>query len=314
VSQGAGLRLLCATAHPDDECLGLGGTIARYAAEGVEVALVVGTRGERGRFGDGSEPHPGPERMGEIREGELRAAADVLGVRHVRFLGYLDGELDRADPREAVCRVAGIIRELRPHVVVTFDPYGGYGHPDHIAVSQLATAAVVRAASAAVVQAASAAVVQAASAAGVQAASAAGRAERAPGSGASATAGAATAAGAAGEPHVVQKLYYMAWTERVWSHYQRIFKVLRTTLGEQVRSSVAWPDWSVTTTADAHDHWETVWAAVQCHRTQMAQYGALERLTPEDHRGLWGPQECYRVFSLVNGGRERESDLFEGLR
>jgi hypothetical protein len=46
----------------------------------------------------------------------------------------------------------------------------------------------------------------------------------------------------------------------------------------------------------------------------MAQYGALERLTPEDHRGLWGPQECYRVFSLVNGGRERESDLFEGLR
>ena len=290
MSQGAGLRLLCATAHPDDECLGLGGTIARYAAEGVEVALVVGTRGERGRFGDGSEPHPGPERMGEIREGELRAAADVLGVRHVRFLGYLDGELDRADPREAVCRVAGIIRELRPHVVVTFDPYGGYGHPDHIAVSQLATAAVV------------------------QAASAAGRAERAPTSGASATAGAATAADAAGEPHVVQKLYYMAWTERVWSHYQRIFKVLRTTLGEQVRSSVAWPDWSVTTTADAHDHWETVWAAVQCHRTQMAQYGALERLTPEDHRGLWGPQECYRVFSLVNGGRERESDLFEGLR
>jgi LmbE family N-acetylglucosaminyl deacetylase len=309
VSQGAGLRLLCATAHPDDECLGLGGIIARYAAEGVEVALVVGTRGERGRFGDGSEPHPGPERMGEIREAELRAAADVLGVRHVRFLGYLDGELDRADPREAVCRVAGIIRELRPHVVVTFDPYGGYGHPDHIAVSQLATAAVVRAASAAV----------------VQAASAAGRAERAPGAGASATAGgattgaataagAATTAAAAGEPHVVQKLYYMAWTERVWSHYQRIFKVLRTTLGEQVRSSVAWPDWSVTTTADAHDHWETVWAAVQCHRTQMAQYGALERLTPEDHRGLWGPQECYRVFSLVNGGRERESDLFEGLR
>jgi len=274
VSEGACLRLLCATAHPDDECLGLGGLIARYAAEGVEVSLVVGTRGERGRYGDGSQPHPGPERMGEIREGELRAAADVLGVRHVRFLGYLDGELDRAEPSEAVDRIAAAIRELRPHVVVTFDPYGGYGHPDHIAVSQLATAAVVRAASAA----------RAMSATGEH------------------------------EPHVVQKLYYMAWTERVWSHYQGVFKVLRSKVGEQVRSSVAWPDWSVTTTADAHDHWETVWKAVRCHQTQMAQYGALEDLTPEDHRGLWGPQEYYRVFSLVNGGRARERDLFEGIR
>jgi len=274
VSEGANLRLLCATAHPDDECLGLGGLIARYAAEGVEVSLVVGTRGERGRYGDGSQPHPGPERMGEIREGELRTAADVLGVRHVRFLGYLDGELDRAEPSEAIHRIAAAIRELRPHVVVTFDPFGGYGHPDHIAVSQLATAAVVRAASA----------------------------------------GRAMSATGEREPHVVQKLYYMAWTERVWSHYQGVFKVLRSTVGEQVRSSVPWPHWSVTTTADAHDHWETVWKAVRCHETQMAQYGALEDLTPEDHRGLWGPQEYYRVFSLVNGGRARERDLFEGIR
>nr|NIY11953.1 hypothetical protein [Gemmatimonadota bacterium] len=132
-----GLRLMCVTAHPDDESLGFGGTLARYAAEGVETSLVVGTRGERGRFGDGSEPHPGPERLGEIREQELRAAAAVLGVRHVRFLGYRDSELDQADAVEAAGRIASHIRELRPQVVVTFDPFGAYGHPDHIAISQL---------------------------------------------------------------------------------------------------------------------------------------------------------------------------------
>lgn len=267
----ADLRLMCVTAHPDDESLGFGGTLARYAAEGVEVSLVVATRGERGRYGDGSEPHPGAEELGRIREGELRAACDALGVRHLRFLDYLDSEVDQVDPEEATGRVASHIRELRPHVVVTFDPYGAYGHPDHIAVSQLALGALVRAASPEAFES--------------------GR-----------------------EPHQVQKLYYVAWTERVWERYHQAFKKLQTTVDGAVRSSVAWPDWSVTTTTDAHDHWETVWRAVQCHQTQMAQYGPLDRLTSEDHRALWGPQEYYRAFSLVNGGRGRERDVFEGLR
>ena len=147
MSQVPGLRLMCLSAHPDDESLGFGGTIARYASEGVEISLLVGTRGERGRFGDGSEPHPGPEALGEIREAETRAAARVLGVEHVRFLDYVDAELDRAPPREAAERVASVLRELRPEVVLTFDPFGGYGHPDHIAIAQYATAGIVLAAS-----------------------------------------------------------------------------------------------------------------------------------------------------------------------
>jgi LmbE family N-acetylglucosaminyl deacetylase len=265
------LRLMCVTAHPDDESLGFGGTIARYAAEGAQVSLVVATRGERGRFGDGSSPHPGPGKLGEIREGEVRAAAEVLGVRDVTFLDYLDAELDRADPVEAARRVAAAIRRLRPHVVVTFDPFGAYGHPDHIAISQYTLAGVVRAAT-----------------------------ESNPEDGF--------------EPYQVQKLYYLAWTDRVWAHYQKVFKVLQMTVGDVVRGSVSWPEWSVSATTDAHDHWQTVWAAVQCHGSQIAQYGRLSGLTPDDHRGLWGPQEFYRVFSLVNGGRQRENDLFEGLR
>lgn len=283
---GDGLRLMCVTAHPDDESLGFGGTLARYASEGVEVSLVVATRGQSGRYGDGSEPHPGPERLGEIREEELRAAAEILGVRHVRFLGYRDAGLADADPLEASARIACHIRELGPQVVITFDPFGGYGHPDHIAISQLAAAAIVLAA-------------------------APGPVAWGPDEGGGEVDELRVAEPA---PHQVRKLYYAAWTERVWDEYQKTFKKLRTTVGEQVRSSVAWPDWSVTTTTDAHEHWETVWAAVQCHRTQMAQYGALTGLTPEDHRAIWGPQEFYRVFSLVNGGRARERDLFEGLR
>jgi LmbE family N-acetylglucosaminyl deacetylase len=139
------LRLMAIVAHPDDESLGLGGALARYAAEGVETVLVTATRGERGRFFT-NEDRPSDEKVGAVREAELRAAARELGVRRVELLGYIDGELDRAEPREAIGRIVRHIREARPQVVVTFDPFGAYGHPDHVAVSQLAAGAVVAAA------------------------------------------------------------------------------------------------------------------------------------------------------------------------
>jgi LmbE family N-acetylglucosaminyl deacetylase len=138
-------RLMAVLAHPDDESLGLGGMLARVASEGVGTYVLTATRGERGRFGDG-EPHPGPEALGRIREAELRAAARELGVTEVSLLDYLDGDLDRADPVEAVGRIVGHLRRVRPQVVVTFDPFGGYGHPDHVAISQFTAAAVVAAA------------------------------------------------------------------------------------------------------------------------------------------------------------------------
>jgi LmbE family N-acetylglucosaminyl deacetylase len=135
-------------AHPDDESLGFGGTLARYAAEGVETYLVTATRGERGWTGDPAD-YPGPAALGRIREAELRAAARVLGLREVQLLDYIDGDLDQADPLEAIAQIARHLRRVRPHVVLTFDPQGAYGHPDHIAICQLTTAAIVEAASAA---------------------------------------------------------------------------------------------------------------------------------------------------------------------
>src|SRR6266704_1249805 len=113
------LKLMCVLAHPDDESLGNGGTIAKYAAEGVETYLVTATRGERGWFGDESDD-PGLEALGKIREAELLAAARALGIRQVDFLNYLDGDLDQAPPAEAVAKIVGYVRRVKPDVVVTF--------------------------------------------------------------------------------------------------------------------------------------------------------------------------------------------------
>jgi len=143
--KGHPLRLACVLAHPDDETLGLGGALAKYAAEGVETYVVTATRGQRGRYRDGRD-HPGAEELGRIREAELRAAAEVLGVREVSFLDYWDKDLDRAAHDDVIGRIVEHLRCIRPHVIVTFPPDGAYGHPDHIAVSQFVSAAVVAAA------------------------------------------------------------------------------------------------------------------------------------------------------------------------
>lgn len=138
---GAGpLRLMAILAHPDDESLAFGGTLARYAAQGVETHVVMATRGQAGRHGPGE--HPGRVALGWIREAEFRAAARELGVHAVHVLDYQDGLLDRADPAEAAEGIARIIRTVRPHVVLTFGPDGLYGHPDHIAISQFTSTAI----------------------------------------------------------------------------------------------------------------------------------------------------------------------------
>ena len=104
------LRLLAILAHPDDESLGVGSTLAKYAAEGVQTYLICATRGERGWMGD-EKDDPGPVELGKIRELELQDAARVLGISQLFFLDYLDGDLDRADPVKAARNIARIIRE-----------------------------------------------------------------------------------------------------------------------------------------------------------------------------------------------------------
>ena len=136
-------------AHPDDESLGFGGTLAKYASEGVDVSVLTATRGDAGRYRghpQDHEAHPGARALAEIREGELRAAAAVLGVRELVLLDYHDQQLDSAAPRDVIDGIARHIRRIRPDVVLTFGADGAYGHPDHIAISQFTTAAIVAAA------------------------------------------------------------------------------------------------------------------------------------------------------------------------
>ena len=151
--------LLALFAHPDDEAFGTGGTLSQYAAAGADVTLVCTTRGEVGEIAEGTGATP--ETLGEVREAELRCAAETVGVRELIFLGYRDsgmaGTPENADPRayvnapadEVVPRLVGIIRRVRPQVVITFEPNGGYGHPDHIAIHHHTVAAFHAAADAA---------------------------------------------------------------------------------------------------------------------------------------------------------------------
>ena len=268
-------RLMAVLAHPDDESLGMGGTLAKYAAEGVDVSLVTATRGEAGRFRGyprGDERHPGPAELGRIREAELRQAAATLGVREIALLDYLDQCLDAADPREAIGRIVRHIRRLRPDVVITFAPDGAYGHPDHVAISQFTTAAVLAAAD-----------------------------------------GAWTARDDGAGPHAISKLYYLAWPESTWNAYRAAIRALSVTVDGIERHATAWPDWSITTTIDATALWPTVWRAVSCHESQLAAYVRLRDVGPAHHEALWGRQSFYRALSTVNGGRARETDLFEGI-
>jgi len=270
------LRLMAVLAHPDDESLGFGGTLARYSAEEVETYLVTATRGERGRF---FSPHrkAEPAEIGRVREAELRAAAAVLGIREVFVLGYPDGAVDQIDAAAAIAAIVRHIRRVRPHVVVTFGPDGAYGHPDHIAISQFTTAAIV-----------------CASNAGYDAG------DGSPGDWSSA--------------HRVAKLYNLAWRNDKWETYQAAFRKLTSMVDGVARQANPWPDWAVTTELETASYWPVVWKAVRCHQTQMSMYEQLEQLSEAQQRALWGSQEFYRVHSTVNGGRKLENDLFEGLR
>ena len=127
--------LLVVLAHPDDESFAIGGTLAKYAAEGARVVLICATRGEGGVIG------LSPEAAGRLRERELRRAAKTLGIAEVRLLGYRDGAVAVADPDDVIRVLVDAMRELQPQAVVTFGPDGISGHPDHVAIHRLTTLA-----------------------------------------------------------------------------------------------------------------------------------------------------------------------------
>ena len=133
---GAAQRLMGVFAHPDDEVFCAGGTMAWAAEAGAEVMIVSATRGERGQIRDATAATR--RTLGAVREAELGAAAAELGVQQVQVLAYPDGTLQEHRSSLGVA-IAGIMRQFDPDTVITFGADGGYGHPDHVAISELTT-------------------------------------------------------------------------------------------------------------------------------------------------------------------------------
>jgi LmbE family N-acetylglucosaminyl deacetylase len=283
------VTLMAVFAHPDDESFGIGGTLARYGADPeVRVVLVCATRGEAGEISDPKLATP--QHLGEVRERELRCACKTLGVDDLFFLGYRDSgmagtpenqhprALTMADADEVVGKIVAHIRRERPHVVVTFDENGGYGHPDHVAIHYRAEAAFSAAADPA----------------------------RYP-----------EQIDAGLEPHQAQKLYFTGIPHRffraVVAKMDELGMEIPERYRERLEKGMGLPDDACTTDVYVGDFWNIKVAAVQCHATQLNPDSILAALPPEIMREL----QAWECFQLADSfvGQDRDShDLLTGLK
>jgi N-acetyl-1-D-myo-inositol-2-amino-2-deoxy-alpha-D-glucopyranoside deacetylase len=293
--------LMTIHAHPDDETIGTGGTMAKAVRAGHRVIVITCTRGEMGEIVvkemDTPDNH---RRLGEIRAGELEAAMGVLGVTEWDNLGYRDSDMmgreGNNDPRtfwqadldEAARRLTWMIRTYKPDVVTTYNAYGGYGHPDHIRVHDVAIRAVPRA----------------------------GDPNWYP------------EQGEAGlEPWTPKKFYEQATPESV----RRAMNERLAELGvdsfwlpppdatpeqlaeyEERLSKMLAPDDTITTWVDIGDVLELKWSAIQKHVTQINMDPPFMKLGLDGWREFWNRETFILRESMVESAIP-ESDVFAGL-
>lgn len=289
-----GRRLLLVHAHPDDESINNGATMAKYAAEGALVTLVTCTLGEEGEVIPPGLAHLAADRdntLGAHRMGELAAAMKELGVTDHRFLGgpgqYRDsgmmGAPQNADPAsfwqadldEAAASLVEVIREVRPQVLVTYDPDGGYGHPDHIKAHRVAMRAAELAAEPAFRR-------------------------------------------DLGDPYGIAKIYWncvpMSVVEagfarlRAAGRDKELFPGIASP--EDVPGVV--PDDEVTAAVDTAAHAPRKAAAMRAHATQIAVDGPFFALSNDLGQPLF-PTEYYKLVKGRAGAAGREDDLFAGV-
>ncbi|MFD7261057.1 N-acetyl-1-D-myo-inositol-2-amino-2-deoxy-alpha-D-glucopyranoside deacetylase [Streptomyces sp. NPDC059874] len=289
-------RLLLVHAHPDDESINNGVTMAKYAAEGAHVTLVTCTLGEEGEVIPPGLAHLAADRddaLGAHRVGELADAMAELGVTDHRFLGgpgrFRDSGMmgapqnDRpgafwsADVDEAAAYLVEVIREVRPQVLVTYDPNGGYGHPDHIQAHRVATRAAELAAEGAYRR-------------------------------------------DLGEPHEIAKVY---WNRVPLSAVEEGFAELRATGAESPFPGIAEPqdvpgvvpDERITAEIEAPQEYAAAKAAaMRAHATQIAVDGPFFALSNDLAQPLF-TREYYELVAGEPGAAagEREHDLFAGV-
>ena len=295
-------RLLLVHAHPDDETIGSGATMARYVAEGAGVTLVTCTGGERGEIlvpELAHLAHDQEDKLAEHRRGELAEAMKELGVTDHRFLGgfgrYSDSGMqwhedgyavagpDRpgnafwdADLTEAATLLVEVVREVRPQVLVTYDQFGNYGHPDHIQAHRVATYAAHLAA-------------------------------------------VPTYRRDLGEPWEIAKIYWVSRAESSWRRGLRALRDAGDTTSFQGLDPdgplpMATPDADIAAQIDASEFAERKKAALLAHRTQIevdGRFFALSNHLGDEVLGV----EWYRIAkgTPAPGGGGWETDLFAGL-
>jgi LmbE family N-acetylglucosaminyl deacetylase len=285
--------LLAIFAHPDDESFGMGGTLSLYASRGYHVELICATRGEAGEI---SDPALGTkEDLPRLRENELRCAARGMGIRPPRFLGYRDSgmagtpenddprSLHRADRTEAVGKVVALIRKIKPDVIVTFEPGGGYGHPDHVAIHQITVAAVPAAADPAAYP---------------------------------------EQLSSGLRPHATAKLYYTALPKRFFRKMAEKLAAagidINQVAGVRDGSIADWgmPDEMVTTVVDVSTVLAKKIEAFGCHRSQLNPSGPFAmalRLGGEVWSEPMSSEYYQRVQPPMHPGEPEETDLFAGV-
>jgi N-acetyl-1-D-myo-inositol-2-amino-2-deoxy-alpha-D-glucopyranoside deacetylase len=285
--------MLLVHAHPDDETIATGATMAKYVAAGAGVTLVTCTLGEEGEILVPELAHLASDKdggLGEHRIGELNDAMAALGVTDHRWLGGAGRWRDsgmmgtptndnpacfwRADLDEAVGELVKVIREVRPQVVVGYDDNGGYGHPDHIQAHRVAVGAF----------------------------EAAGDRDRYPD---------------AGEPWKPSKLYETAVPRSLLEKAYEALKELGDAAPFGVTSpddlSFGVPDERITTAIDARDHLSAKVEAMRAYPTQIEVDGHFFALSNDVGQGLFGVEHYRLVAGPAPHAGEQESDLFAGV-
>ncbi|WP_410667246.1 mycothiol conjugate amidase Mca [Amycolatopsis sp. cmx-4-68] len=273
-------RLLSVHAHPDDESSKGAATLARYAAEGVDVLVATCTGGERGDvLNPALDTAETRADLPAIRRREMAAAAEILGVRQ-RFLGLVDSGMSDPLPEgcfaalpleEAAAPLVALIREFRPHVVLTYDETGGYPHPDHIRTHEVT----------------------------VEAFTAAADPTRYPGT---------------GSPWRPQKLYYQATLSRAWfqaMHDATLAAGLESSMGPVLEELPTTDELPVTTRIRCESHFATRDQALLAHATQVDPAHPFFAHSRELEQRVWPHEDYYLAHPTP--GPDIEDDLFTGV-
>ena len=305
--------IMAVHAHPDDEVVFTGGTLALYGKQGVQTVLVTATGGEEGEIHDPDlDPGEARLRLGEIRREELQKAVDILGIDHLEMLGYRDSGMvgtepnnrvdnfHNADHEEATSKLVMLVRRYKPDVLITYDEFGSYGHPDHIKCNVITHAAYEKA-------------------------------------------GDPAYHPEFGEPWEPKKLYYTHWAEENFEKARAMYKErglkwpwdeeaqkpdedpqhqgVEEGLAEQEQEVVEakaegkepkYVPPPVTSRIDVREFLDVKHDSMVVHRTQFAPDGLFETM-PEDIAAVaWGEEQYSLVESRVDAP-DQETDLLAGL-